>query len=499
VSGDPFSYPQISKWIAVLPMTHFALSVRRGLVLGTDMEVWVEQELGGDFPDHRLKERLGKLLDNFGQRIGDSIPLACQDWAATKAAYRFFDNPRVDEGVILSGHFAATSTRFAATDGPVLVLHDTTEFSFQRDTPEGIGTLSLIKGRHVRHTVCGLLMHSSLAVTTTGVPLGLAAVKFWTRKKFKGTNALKRSINPTRIPIEDKESVRWLENLAQSTDRLGDPSRCIHIGDRESDIFELFCAAQEAGTHFLVRTCVDRLAGRGRTTVAKKMARQPIRGTHLVEVEEDKGQVSIAHVEVRFCQMTIHPPVGKQRRYPPLELTVIHALERGNPKGRKPIRWKLITDLPVADLADAIEKLNWYALRWKLETYHKVLKSGCRAEQARLRTAERLTNLLAVLCVVGWRVFWLTMVNRATPEAPPESVLTAAEIDLLDQVEASAQPAAAARPKRTISHYLTQIAKLGGYLDRASDPPPGNMVLWRGLARLTDILLGFEVARERYG
>src|SRR5260370_20485871 len=104
-------------------------------------------------------------------------------------------------------------------------------------------------------------VHSSLAVTTEGVPLGLAAVKFWTRKKFKGTAALKKKINPTRIPIEKKESVRWLDNLKQSTDLLGDPGRCVHIGDRESDIYELFCAAQAVGTDFPVTNPFCRLAG----------------------------------------------------------------------------------------------------------------------------------------------------------------------------------------------------------------------------------------------
>src|SRR5262249_17877156 len=153
--------------------------------------------------------------------------------------------------IILAGHLAATTARFAATAGPVLVLHDTTEFSFTRDTPEGIGRLSFVKGRHVTHTVCGLLMHSSLAVTTARVPLGLAAIKFRTRPKFKGTNALKRRVNPTRVPIAPKERVRWLDNLNQATARLGDPARCVHVGDRESDIFELFCAAQKAETHFL--------------------------------------------------------------------------------------------------------------------------------------------------------------------------------------------------------------------------------------------------------
>ncbi len=460
------------------------------------MDAWVERELAAaEFPDERLKSRLGQLLGDLGARIGHTLPAACQDWAATKAAYRFFDNPRVDEDTILGGHTAATTARFAATTGTVLVLHDTTEFSFTRNTPDGVGYLSYVKGRHGTHTACGLLMHSSLVLTTGGVPLGLAAVKFWTRKTFKGTNALKRRVNPTRVPIEQKESVRWLDNLTQATTQLGEPARCVHVGDREADIFELFCAAHEARTHFLVRTCVDRLAGQGATTVAKKMAREPIRGSHDVEVRDDHGRVSTARVYLRFCRLTVHPPVGKQKKYPALSLTVIHAHERGTPEGRDPIRWNLLTDLPVADLAAAVEKLDWYALRWKLETYHKILKSGCQAENARLRTAERLTNLLAVLCVVGWRVFWLTMTSRATPAAPPEAAFTPAEIAVLDRAAGGSPPAT----ERTVSHYLLEVAKLGGYLARTKDPPPGNLVVWRGLTRLADILLGCELNSRLVG
>ncbi|HEY2156806.1 MAG TPA: IS4 family transposase [Isosphaeraceae bacterium] len=454
------------------------------------MDVWVESELDGvEYPDRRLRARLAKILGDLGRRIGGTLPAACQDWAATKAAYRFFSNRRVDEGIILAGHFAATKARFAATSGPVLVVHDTTEFSFRRERPEGIGQLSLIKGRHATHTVCGLLMHSSLVLTPGGVPLGLAAVKFWTRKKFKGTNALRGKVNPTRIPIERKESVRWLENLEQSTASLGDAARCVHIGDREGDIFELFCAAREAGTDFLVRTCVDRLAGRGGTTIARKMRREPIRGEHEVEVHDDRGRASTAKVDLRFCRMTVHPPIGKQRRYPALSLTAIRAHERGTPAGREAIRWNLLTNRPVEDLTSAIEKLDWYAQRWKIETFHKVLKSGCQAEQSGLRTAERLTNLLAVLCIIGWRVFWLTMTNRATPEAPAGVALTKAEVEILDRLAGDTAPPA----KPTVAHYLVAIARLGGYLARAKDPPPGNMVLWRGLTRLMDIHLGFEL------
>jgi hypothetical protein len=460
------------------------------------MDAWVDRELGdGGFPDRRLKARLGKLLGDLGRRIGGTLPAACQDWAATKAAYRFFSNPLVDEGVILAGHFAATRARFDATTGPILVLHDTTEFSFRRDNPEAIGQLSLLKTRHATVTLCGLLMHSSLVLTPQGVPLGLAAVKFWTRDKFKGTNALKRKVNPTRIPIEQKESVRWLENLKLSTALLGDPPRCVHVGDRESDIYELFCAAEKARTHFLVRTCVDRLAEGGGTTISEVMGREPVRGAHQVEFRDDHGRASTAELDVRFRRLTVRPPIGKQRRYPTLELTVIHADEREAPTDREPIRWRLLTDWAVDDLKAATGKLDWYAQRFKIETFHKVLKSGCRAEQARLRTAERLTNLLAVLCVVAWRVFWLTMTSRATPEAPAEVALTKEEIEILDRLTGDTEPPT--RP--TVSYYLVAVAKLGGYLARSKDPPPGNRVVWRGLTRLMDIHLGFELSRGVVG
>jgi hypothetical protein len=465
------------------------------------MGTWVEREWeGGQFPDQRLKTRLGTLLRDLGQHVGSTVPVACQDWAATKAAYRFFDNPRVDEGVILGGHFAATADRFATTSGTVLVLHDTTEFSFRRDAPEKIGFLGRTRARRAVHTVCGLLTHSALVLTTDGLPLGLAAVKFWTRKKFKGTRALRNRVNLTRIPIQNKESVRWVENVVQSTKQLGEPSRCVHVCDREADIFELFCATGAVGAHVLIRTCVDRSAGWGGTTISQKMAREPIRGEYEVEVRDDRGRVSKARVHLRFCRMTIHPPVGKQKTYPSLSLTVIHAHERGKPTGRDPIRWHLLTDLPVETVPSAIEKLDWYALRWNIETYHKVLKSGCQAERLKLRTADRLTNLLAVFCIIGWRVFWLTMSNRVSPDAPAEAVLTSTEIQLLDQLEASTTACRAApAPKPIVSHYLMTIAKLGGYLARAKDPPPGNMVLWRGLSRLTDIHLGYELHNKVVG
>ena len=434
------------------------------------------------------------VLKQLSAGTAESIPLACQDWANTKAAYRFFANARVCEADILAGHFRATRERSAAVGGTLLVLHDTTEFSYPR---ENIGLLhrSRNPGRSP-HPLCGISMHSSLVVTAAGLPLGLSAVKFWTRKVFKGTNALKRRVNPTRIPIGEKESVRWVDNLVETTARLGTPSRCVHIGDRGADIYELCCAAHDVGTHFVIRAASPRLAEDGTTKTDREMREVRLKGLHRIAVRDAEGAVSAAVLELRYRRMLVLPPVAKAKDYGPLELTVIHAEERGTPASRERISWKLLTDLPVRSRADAIEKLQWYALRWKIEVFHKVLKSGCKVELSRLSTAPRLVNLIATCCVIAWRIFWLTMIHRSAPTATPATALTQLELQLLDQL-APARQASAEPP--TLSHYVVRIARLGGYLARKNDAPPGNTVMWRGLTRLTDLTLGFSLRVQNVG
>lgn len=477
---------------------------RRSVAEANDSEDWITEEFAGArFADKRLGSRFRALLGQLSSSPGEPIPLVCQDWANTKAAYRFLDNDRVSEAEILAGHFQATRERAAATSGPILLLHDTTEFSYQREDIDALGKTRInIAGAYRDgtpryYTACGILMHSSLAVTTDGLPLGLTAVKFWSREKFKGTARLKRHINPTRVPIEKKESIRWLENLGQSTELLGAPQRCVHIGDRESDIYELFCKAQDAGTQFLFRTCVDRLAEDGTVTISAKMQEVACKGIHRVEVR-DRGNTSAAVLELRYRKIRVLAPLYKQGRYPPLDLTVLHATERGKPRGRDPIDWKLITNLSVNSRTEAIEKPQWYALRWKIEVFHKILKSGCQAEQSKLRTAERLVNLLAMFCILSWRIFWLTMINRAAPKANASLAFTRLEIRLLQQLVPADNSSKRTRPP-PLKSCLLQLARLGGYLNRRSDGPPGNTVMWRGMARLSDIEIGFQMGAQLVG
>lgn len=319
---------------------------------------------GCQFGDPRLAQRAIRLIEQMAAKVGNSIPAACQDWAKTKAAYRFFDNESVGEGEILSGHFQATKERIAALDSPVLILHDTTEFSFKRET----GSIGLLhrypkrrnaNGKVHEITVGGISMHASLVVTTEGLPLGLGAIKFWTRQKFKGCNALKKKVNPTRIPIEEKECYRWLENLRQATALSDAPGSCVHIGERESDIYELFSLAAKLGTHFLVRTCVERLTGTEGVTVAVEMEFAAVKALHCIEFKDRHEADHQATLELKFQRIEVCPPEYKQGRYTPLILTVIHAVEQGDPKGRELIEWKLLTNLPVR----SIEKLDWYAMR----------------------------------------------------------------------------------------------------------------------------------------
>jgi hypothetical protein len=284
--------------------------------------------------------------------------------------------------------------------------------------------------------------------------------------------------------------MRWLDSLRRSSALSGAPERCVHIGDRESDIYELFCLAEELGTRFLVRSCVDRLAEDGGTTIAQVMAKVQSSGTHEVRFRDAGGNDQRAVLSVRHATMTVRPPIGKQRRYRHQQLQVIHAEEINPPDGRTPVLWKLITNLPVETHAEAVHKLDWYALRWNIETFFKTLKTGCRIEDIRLTTADRLANCIALCCVDAWRISWLTMLRRRSPNASPAAVFTDTERAVLDRKT----PPGRHNEPRDLAFYTTAVARLGGYLDRANDAPPGTTVIWRGLVRLADLIEGFHIA-----
>src|SRR5271166_5970861 len=112
------------------------------------------------------------------------------------------------------------------------------------------------------------------------------------------------------------------------------------------------------------------------------------------------------------------------------------------------------------------------------------------------RGVEAANRGMAVLCVVSWRIFWMTMISRAAPKASPKLIFTSLELRLLDLL---VKDGLFGTHEQTLSAYITKLAKLGGYLARANDSPPGNLVVWKGLSRLTDIELGATMAAQVVG
>src|SRR3989454_1271494 len=178
-----------------------------------------------------------------------------------------------------------------------------------------------------------------------------------------------------------------------------------------------------------------------------------------IPVIKKKGQPAEAVLKLRYRRIRVLPPIGKKSRYPELQLTVIYVQERETPSGRDPIDWKLITDLPVSTPLQAIEKLEWYASRWKIETFHKIVKSGCKAEESKLRTADRLVNLIAVFCILSWRIFWMTMLNRSATDATTLIAITDTECQLLDHLVPDKPKSNSAR--KSLSSYIVKVARLG--------------------------------------
>lgn len=207
----------------------------------------------------------------------------------------------------------------------------------------------------------------------------------------------------------------------------------------------------------------------------------------------------IATLEVRFSNFTMNPPQNniehKTRKLPNLQLNAIHVIETDPPVGQEPMNWMLLTNLDVNNFEEAAEKIQWYCLRWRIETFHKILKSGLKVETCRLGTADRLGRFLSLMSVIGWRIFYITMIAREAPDASCDSVLAEGEWKVL-YAKIHHTKEYPDRPP-TIKEAVRWIAQLGGFLARKSDGEPGPITLWRGWKRLIDLSEGWNLAHKR--
>ena len=450
---------------------------------------WSRQEFAGlDLGDTRLNDRLVGIADALAAAPMSPISSACGDWSAVKAAYRFFDNDQVSPEKVLGPHFQQTVDRMRVHER-VFAIQDTTylDYTAHRAT-HGLGPIG-----NGAHNCQGLVKHTTLVVSASGLPLGCLTDQVWVRDASdKGDYKTK--------PLAAKESYKWIQALLQTQTRTPEGVEVITICDREADIYEFFVEAKEHP--FVIRAAQNRRSQDTYGTLRDLVSHAPLAGEVTLDVPaRPEHPARQAHLHVRFAQTTLRLPHRCKQRpetknLPPVSVCVVSVREPNPPEDITPLNWKpLLTNVEVSNFSEALQRIEWYTQRWHIEVYFKVLKSGDpKVEQARFQTKDRLLRYIALLSVIAWRLYYMTLLNRHLPEADCTQVLTQQEWRALYAVTHKTRTFPKKTP--TVAQVVLWIAKLGGFLGRKSDGPPGVTVFWRGWQRLTDISNTFALFDE---
>ena len=450
-----------------------------------DYTAYGEVNLG----DRTLSARVEKTLDQLSSDPEASISAACKNPHQAKAVYRLLSNNKFTADAILGVSKNETINRIRESNvNTVLIPQDTTTLNYSglKET-EGLGLIGTDKNSR------GLIMHSALAVGEDGQIFGLLAEKIWCRPEDEAGKKHQRK----KLPIEDKESYKWLETL-ETADISGELSgvKAIHICDREGDVYELFGKACLTETIYLCRRIHDRLIQNesGEYSLINSFINKlPTAGYMEVDVQRNshtKSEARVAEIEIKYGKTRIKKPSNlKISEHTPefVEVYVISANEiKASEEVKEPISWQLVTNDEVMSLADAIKTVKRYSQRWKIETFHYTLKSGCGIEKMQESTATKLIKLIALYSVIALRIMILTHLARTKPETSCEAELYTEEWSTLYKVVNKTKMTPEKPP--TILEAVIMIAKLGGFLARRSDGFPGVKVIWRGLNALNNIL-----------
>ena len=457
--------------------------------------LWAFNEFAAaDFNDLRLTRRLQFLAHHFGQQPLASIPQACGNWANSKAADRFCSNEKISFAAILAPHFRRTRERLGLSESAVILCpQDTTTLNYiAHPATQGLGHVGTQPGKSL-----GLLLHSTLAVSPQGEFFGLLHAHGWARPKRKKS---RRARSRHHKDISEKETFRWLESFrhVEQLARAYPQPQWVSVADREGDLYAVLQAATAPGHRagLLVRARHDRsVLGQPGKTLFKYMRRLPEAGRGTVGVPRHENQLArAATLSIRFAAVSFPAPRYHSGQAA-IPLWGVWAQEVNPPAGQKPIRWCLLTTVPVRTLAEAMERIAWYVKRWTIEEFHRVLKSGCQVEARQLTTRARLQRALAIDMVVAWRIMDLNKAARLQPDAPADRWLSTAEWQALSCYVQGTRQAPPTPP--TIGQAVQWIAQLGGFLARKNDGHPGPMTLWRGLQRLHDIVAAWQIFGPR--
>lgn len=473
------------------------------------MQAWVEKELeSASFGDRRLDARFAVVMSDLSEKPSTSIPTACAGWTETCAAYRFFENRRVDAEGVLAPHGEATLKRIAEQD-VVLLVQDTTELDLTRpqERMEGAGPLN-------DERRWGFYSHPLVAFTPERIPLGTVHAEIWARnleefrasQREKAKDSRAKDKRKKALPIEAKESRRWLEGY-----RLGcevatqvPETKIVVVSDSEADIYECFAeASQEDDTkkaEWITRACQDRNLSektpQGYTRLRQKVASTDVLGMMEVEVRERPAKQAkegkrnqprtarIATVTIQATRVKLRGPQRPGGRPADVEVNAILVREQDPPRGEEPIEWLLLTSLPISTFKKVCRVIEYYCCRWQIEILFRILKSGCKVEDRQFEDADHYLPCLAMYMVIAWRVMYVMMLGRECPDMSCAEVFSEAEWKSVFVVVCQETPP---NEPLTLQEMIYLIGRLGGHLGRTHDGPPGPKVMWIGMQRMADL------------
>jgi hypothetical protein len=428
------------------------------------------------------------------------------------AAYRFFDNDKVTVERILAPHRERTIERIGG-QSVVLLVQDTTELDLTRPEQQMTGA-GWLDGSSRR----GALLHPLVAFTPDGTPLGTCWQTMWTREEPNVETVAEKQARRKATAIEQKESQRWVEGLrqARAVAQQVPTTTCVCIADSEADIYELFAEPRgERSVQWLVRACQDRAVvpeakpahGSDGDTVRHIRAAvesQPVLFRQEIHVRGRKVKVSCetrgrrqprdnrtAQVDARATTVTLRGPWRPGRRLPSVTVNVVQVREVNPPAGDVPVEWVLITTLPIDDLEQVRQIIQYYTVRFLIEVLFRVLKSGCRVEKRRFEHIDRMLPCVAVYLIVAWRTLMVCRLGRSCPDVDCAAIFDPAEWKSVWLVVKRKKLPPAAPP---LKEMLALIAQLGGYVNTANrQDPPGPQTVWLGLQRMHDLALGWNL------
>jgi hypothetical protein len=447
-----------------------------------------------DFPglelgDIRRNERLVTLINQVTDQPGTSIPQHNDSWSETKATYEWFKNEQVSIDKLEKAiqHYGAAQL---AAQPSILVIHDISNISYNDLKATGLGYLDNKQGR-------GVMCYTCLAATTTGLPLSLLYQHTWIRP----LEEVGKSEERKKLAFEDKETYRWYEAMKEVNKLVDPPIHKLHIADREADVYDLFFHAFEPNTDFLVRARHNRSLKEG-TKLWDRIAQREVAAIITLEIPDKKAphKKRELQAEVRYDQVEVKRPSTAKKDSPvSVSLTAIEVKEINSTVARKDlVHWKLLTTLSVTSLSEVLQCVKWYCMRWLIERFHYVLKSGTKIEELQLKSAQRLQKAIMVYSMAAFRVMQLVYEGRHHPQVSCELVLTKAQWITLYMLIHKRDHIPEEPP--TLQQAVQWIGRLGGHLGRKSDGPPGLKTVWRGYQQLCAAATMYElINNQKFG